>query len=268
MNDHGLTAENLLSTLPSALREDASVFALAEAAAELLAARREETGRLTLYPAIGRLDEAVLDTLAWDFKVDWWDGDYSLEEKRRTLQDSWKVHRLLGTKAAVETAISAIYPQTTVQEWFDYGGKPYHFRVNVNVSNEGLDKARLAQVLSRVRFYKNLRSHMGDVEYAVHPEKPAVIHAGTHAACCGMTVAAAVRIPKDVDLPHGTAPVHTGTAFQAAGAVLTGTVPVSPDRLRADYSSPYHMQAAAKAGTGPAGLAQTIFVEVKSNGII
>ena len=83
-----------------------------------------------------------------------------------------------------------------------------------------------------------------------------------------MTVVAAVRIPKDVDLPHGTAPVHTGTAFQAAGAVLTGAVPVSPDRLRADYSSPYHMQAAAKAGTGPAGLAQTIFVEVKSNGII
>ena len=39
MNDHGLTAENLLSTLPSALREDASVFALAEAAAELLAAQ-------------------------------------------------------------------------------------------------------------------------------------------------------------------------------------------------------------------------------------
>lgn len=268
MSERGLTKENLLSTLPAALQKDASIAALAEAAAELLAARREEISRLRLYPAIGRLEEPVLDALAWDFKVDWWDASYSLEEKRRTLHDSWKVHKLLGTKAAVETAISAIYPETTVQEWFEYGGKPFHFRINVNVSNEGLDKARLAQVLSRVQFYKNLRSHMGDVEYTIQPERPAEIHAGTRAACYGMTVAAAVKIPKDVDLPHGTAPVHTGAAFMAFGTVYTGAAAIDGTRLRADYLSPYHLQAAANAGAGNAGIAQTIYVEVTSHGTI
>ena len=125
---HGLTKENLVATLPVALQKDPSVVALAGTIAELLAWRPEEIDRLRIYPAIDRLDERLLDILAHDFKVDWWDADYSLEEKRRTLKDSWRVHKILGTKAAVERAISAIYPHTQVLEWFEYGGEPYHFR--------------------------------------------------------------------------------------------------------------------------------------------
>ncbi|NCE66053.1 phage tail protein I, partial [Pseudoflavonifractor sp. 524-17] len=62
-------------------------MALAQAIAELLARRKEEIDRLLIYPAIDRLDEPLLDILARDFKVDWWDADYSVEEKRRTLKD-------------------------------------------------------------------------------------------------------------------------------------------------------------------------------------
>ena len=268
MNSCGLTKENLLASLPAALREDPSVSALAEAAAEELAKRPEEIDHLRIYPAVDRLEEPLLDILAHDFKVDWWDANYSLKEKRRTLAGSWRVHKLLGTKAAVETAISAIYPETRVREWFEYGGKPYHFRIDVNVSNEGLDKDRLRQVLERVAFYKNLRSHMGDAEFVVQPERPAEIYAGTRAACYGLTVTATVKIPKDVDLPHGTARILAGTAFMGLGEAVTGAAGLDPARLRADYLSPYHTRAEANAGAGPAGISQTIFVEVTSDGII
>ena len=136
MNSHGLTRENLVATLPPALRKDPSVVALAEAMSELLAQRVEEIDRLRIYPSIEQLDEKLLDILAHDFKVDWWDSGYSLEEKRRTLLTSWQVHKTLGTKAAVETAIRAIYPHTHVREWFDYGGEPYHFRLEINVTDD------------------------------------------------------------------------------------------------------------------------------------
>ena len=82
---HGLTQENMMAALPKALREDPSMVALADAIAGVLEARREEIDRLRIYPAIDRLDEQLLDILAHDFKVDWWDPEYSLEEKRRTL---------------------------------------------------------------------------------------------------------------------------------------------------------------------------------------
>lgn len=121
---YGLTAENLLRTLPEVFRNDKKMVALASSIADVLAARPEEIRQLMIYSRIDDLSEELLDILAYDFKVDWWDGDYTLEEKRKTLKDSWRVHRMLGTKAAVETAISAIYPETQVREWFEYGGEP------------------------------------------------------------------------------------------------------------------------------------------------
>lgn len=165
MNSHGLTKENILVAFPKALAEDPSFYALAQVVAGLLEKRREELGCVALYPQIGEVGEKLADILAHDFKVDWWDNDYSLEEKRRTLQSSWQVHKTLGTKAAVEKAISAVFPHTTVEEWFQYGGEPYHFRLHIDLNGEHLDKEKQDRVMDRVGFYKNLRSHLDEVGY-------------------------------------------------------------------------------------------------------
>ena len=164
-SSHSLTAENLLRTLPDVLRNDESMAALAASIAQVLAQRPEEIQRLTIYPRIDELPEELLDILAYDFKVDWWDANYTLEEKRRTLKDSWRVHRMLGTKAAVETAISAIYPNTQVIEWFEYSGNPYHFRLLIDATFEDVDPEKHQRVLERVDFYKNLRSVLDEIEY-------------------------------------------------------------------------------------------------------
>lgn len=158
--NRGITKENLLLILPPALSKDKSVMALAEVDAEALAARPAEIDKARVIANIDGLDEAVLDILARDFKVDWWDPEYSIEEKRRTLKGSWRVHKILGTKAAVETAISAIYPGTKVQEWWEYGGEPFYFRLFLNAGNLRPDTEKYRRVLERVNYYKSLRSHL------------------------------------------------------------------------------------------------------------
>ena len=163
--NNGLTAENLLLALPEALRQDEQMQALAAGIAEVLAARPAEIDRLLIYPRIDELPEALLDRLAYDFKVDWWDAEYSLAAKRQTLKDNWQVHRRLGTKAAVEQAIAAIYPKTQVLEWFEYGGEPYHFKLEINLTGSSFDRERQQRVLDRVEYYKNLRSHLDGVFY-------------------------------------------------------------------------------------------------------
>lgn len=177
MNEHGLTKENLLRSLPISLSEDLKMVALAEAIAGVLVRRLEEINRVSIYPHIDGLDESLLDILARDFKVDWWDSDYSLEEKRRTLAGSWQVHKTLGTKAAVETALRAIYPATQVKEWFDYGGDPYHFKLNINITDESVNMDKQRRVLDRLEYYKNLRSHLDSVEYFM-VGKTALAYAG------------------------------------------------------------------------------------------
>ena len=164
-NAHGNTKENLLASLPAVLANDENMAALAAAVAEVLSARVDEIGRVSIYAQIDKLPNELLDILAHDFKVDWWDANYTLEEKRQTLKDSWNVHRRLGTKAAVVMAISAIYPDTQVSEWWEYGGDPYHFKLLIDATYEDVDPARHQRVLDRVAFYKNLRSILDEVEY-------------------------------------------------------------------------------------------------------
>ena len=160
MNENAGTQANLLRQFPLALQMDKPMQVMATVIAAALAQRWPEAELGILYPAIDQLPEAVLDILAYDFKVDWWDANYSLEEKRRTLKDAWKVHRIKGTKAAVETAISAIYPGTQVQEWWEYGGEPYHFRLFLNAGEIRPDTEKHRKVLERVNYYKSLRSHL------------------------------------------------------------------------------------------------------------
>lgn len=165
MNDRGITMENLLRILPPALTHDQSVAALAEAAAAALADRAAETDRARVFANIDQLDEAVLDILACDFKVDWWGPEYTVDEKRRTLKGNWQVHKTLGTKAAVEAAISAVYQNTKIIEWFDYGGNPFCFKIRLNLTGTEWSEERPRKVLERVELYKSLRSHLDGMEY-------------------------------------------------------------------------------------------------------
>ena len=179
MNDtHALTVKNLLATLPKALRDDEQIYALATVAAEHLVARQEEIDTIRIYAQIDTLPEELLDILAYDFKVDWWDHRYTLEQKRQTLKDSFLVHRRLGTKYAVETALSAIYPNSTIQEWFEYGGEPYTFRLLVNTSGQKIWPELHARAIELVNYYKNLRSHLRGVIYTVESEEDAVLRVG------------------------------------------------------------------------------------------
>lgn len=164
--NNGITPENLLRTLPEVLRRDDNMYALATAIADKLVPCVAETDLPRIFPRIDELDESLLDALAYDFKVDWWDYGYSLQEKRNTLRGSWYVHKHMGTPAAVMTALSAIYPNSKVEEWFEYGGEPYHFRLLIPVDASTLDASKHATVLKLVSFYKNLRSVLDSVEYS------------------------------------------------------------------------------------------------------
>ncbi|WP_409969627.1 phage tail protein I [Bengtsoniella intestinalis] len=170
MSDFGLSVENLLAALPDALKNDASILALGEVIATQLAQRTDEINSLTIYGNIDQMDETLLDILAVDFKVDWWDTEYTVDEKRQTLKDSWAVHRSLGTKGAVEQAISAIYAGTTVSEWFEYDGDPFHYKLLVDAIYENVDPDKHQRVLERVKYYQNLRSVLDGIEYTAAPD--------------------------------------------------------------------------------------------------
>lgn len=189
-----ITTADFAQTLPEVIRNDTSLYALGQVIAGELRTLSQELELATIYTRIDELPETVLDILAYDFKVDWWDYAYSLEEKRQTLKDSWNVHRHLGTKYAVQTAISAIYPDTEVQEWFTYGGEPYSFKLLIDAMYQDVDAEKHQQVLARVDYYKNLRSHLEGVEYTAQPDGFATAYAGAAQAGMELEITAEVNV--------------------------------------------------------------------------
>ena len=175
MNEnHALTVPNMMASLPQVLRDDESVAALATSVAAVLEKRKEEIGSIAIYPRIDELPADLLNILANDFKVDWWDASYDLEKKRQTLKNSWHVHRILGTKAAVVTARADIYTDFNLLEWWEYGGKPGYFRIETNNYRDAFNN--LDMFFATLNKVKRLSAHLDRVN--INFESPQSIGIG------------------------------------------------------------------------------------------
>ena len=166
---HAPNAENFMLSLPSVLAEDEELSALARTAAEQFYALIRNAENASVLIDIDNLPEAVLDILARDFRVDWYDSNASLEQKRRLIRTALDVHRHKGTKAAVETAVSAIVPGAVVEEWFEYGGEPYCFRISIETDGHDLHATAQRRLVRSVQYYKNARSWLESIHYRLNP---------------------------------------------------------------------------------------------------
>lgn len=155
-----LSKDTLMQVYPSVLDKDALFNALGQSAAESIGEAFLNVKKTSIYTRIAELDEGVLDILAKDFGISWYDYDFQLDTKRRVVAAAFSVHRHMGTAGAMITAICAIWPDSTVEEWFDYGGDPYYFRVLVNASGD--EPIRFDSIDKTVQLYKNERSWLQD----------------------------------------------------------------------------------------------------------
>lgn len=253
MNDNAGTQANLLRQFPLALQMDKQMQIMATVIAAAFAQRWPEAELGILYPAIDLLPERILDILAYDFKVDWWNPEYDLEEKRRTLKDSWRVHKTLGTKAAVETAISAVYPDTKVEEWFEYGGEPYRFRLWINLTDDDIDSERMRRVLDRLAYYKSLRSHVDAIYYFTEASMPQVQGNVLYTGCI-------YRLNTEVRSEPLPAPVYraqagAGIAVKALEAAMHKEID-----MRVDIPG-YRADTKAGVGIGMLCMSMDVFIE-------
>ena len=157
--NNGFTKSNLLHTAPKVLKNDAGMNPLVDTIAEAISKLGMKVVFPNIYARIDELPEDLLDILAKDFKVDWYDYNWGIEAKRQTIKDSFYVHRHLGTVGAVKTALSDVWPPSTVEEWFEYGGEPYYFRVILDAS-QSTEPIYVNSALNAIMFYKSARSHL------------------------------------------------------------------------------------------------------------
>lgn len=78
-------------------------------------------------------------------------------EKRALIKNAIKIHRYKGTKYALLEIFNTLNLSGTITEWFEYGGKPYHFRVRFDTDKLFEEKFE-KEILDLIHENKNVRS--------------------------------------------------------------------------------------------------------------
>lgn len=155
---------DFLRLFPQSLKNDEGMMTLFDAVAQKLAEIYGRSEYASIYQRIDELPEKILDALAYDFKVDWYENSFNITEKRKTIKNCVSVHRYKGTKYAVRTALSAIFSEVNVYEWFEYSGEPFHFKVEI-FSDTVVSEDKKRRVLSAIIRFRNARSVLDKIEY-------------------------------------------------------------------------------------------------------
>ena len=169
-----LESISLVDILPSSIAGDEKVKAAAAALDDELTTVNTATDRVRNLWNLDEADEDLLKTLAWGFHVDFWDDDFSKEQKIEVVESALALHMKRGTPGAIEHILQNILGGGIVEEWFEYGGRPFHFRV---VSNAGAeDEKQDTQLRAAIEWAKNERSVLDAVIKA--PSLPATHYIG------------------------------------------------------------------------------------------
>lgn len=147
---------SFVKLLPSSLKMDPFIVSLAEAVEKELKDAYREAESMSDFTRVDLLPETLLDYLAYQKHVDFYDTNLPIEKKREIINKAKFFQRHKGTPAAVEGLIETVFPEAVVQEWFEYNGEPYTFKVIT--TDRATDPSKIPQIFKAIDTVKNKRS--------------------------------------------------------------------------------------------------------------
>jgi phage tail P2-like protein len=187
----------LRELLPPSIADDPDIVASAESIdAEL----RTTTGYIPDVAIIKRLrnreidNPLLLDILAWGLHVDFYDPDLPIEVKQELVANSLDWHTRKGTPSVVEEIVTEVIADAEVSEWFEYGGKPYTFKVGTE--SEDVSVQALQKLLDAIFSVKNTRSWLEAIEILRRGESEIFVGAG-------IVQNIRTTVPPDYDIGYG-----------------------------------------------------------------
>lgn len=172
---------SLFDLITETLAKDRSIKALFYAADKQLQEITSAICENILLPHIDELPETITDHLATQMHVDFYKPlGLDIVKKRELVKKSFIAHRYKGTKYAIETVLQTLYGNNvTIIPWFEYSGKPYHFKVYVVLDgiNNNLDKN---EMFLAVDCYKSARDVSDGIHFISNSQAPLYTGAFLH----------------------------------------------------------------------------------------
>lgn len=121
---------------------------------------------------IDNVDASTLPHLAEQFHITGNEGWLlaSTEEKKRNLiKASIELHKYKGTKYAIKKVLEMLNLDGDVEEWFQYDGEPYHFKVNIDLLNREMNQETKQRLNALINEFKNTRSWLELIKVFITP---------------------------------------------------------------------------------------------------
>jgi len=154
----------LSDILPERLKT-ADILALVNALDIELQEITKAIEEIIIMPRISEQPEDIVDSLAWQLHVDFYEPlGLNLDKKRALVENSLIWHKHKGTKYALESLIRTLFFENfKIEEWFEYGGKPYFFRL---ISWDSLrEKEQYNDLIRAIYELKNVRSWLEGLRF-------------------------------------------------------------------------------------------------------
>ena len=136
---------------------------------------------------VDAMPEWRLDELAWEYNI-LYDYSADVETKRGWIRNAAQSYSLYGTPAGVAQYLRAAFSSVDVEEAWEYGGDPFHFRVVVTGewSTENDEWAKKA-----IEATKNVRSVLDNI---IFNSGSVTATLNVAAAVCGVLIEDEVRM--------------------------------------------------------------------------
>ena len=147
--------------IPRFLLHDKNGYALAKAIEAALQMAADTIGQgIRTVTDVDSMPEWRLDEMAWELNC-LYDYGADVEKKRYWIRNAAKLYRAFGTKQGILNYLEGYFQIADIEENWEYGGDPYHFRVTVSAEDFGEDKIAWAQ--RAIQWAKNVRSVLDGV---------------------------------------------------------------------------------------------------------
>ena len=196
--------------LPENLSKQLRTHAFAYAVGRQIEKLCAYTDGIGIYAAVASLPEKILDYLALELRTPSYNEQFSVEVKRALIEGTLTFYMQMGTPAACNRIIEAIFTTGYIEEWFDYGGKPHHFRAYVGRNGGPIDPGHLEEFRRVLGSVKRLSSWLDDIiTIATFDPEPLAIGGAMGKGYMETTLPEA---PVDYHMKYTTA--HPGGAFR------------------------------------------------------
>ena len=86
------------------------------------------------------------------------------DEKRQLIKNAIKLHKYRGTKYGIIQALEVLNLNADISEWFEYNGKPFFFKVFVNLQDSYTNELE-KRIINIINAHKNVRSWLEKLSF-------------------------------------------------------------------------------------------------------